>query len=216
MAGRTPRSRPRWLVKLAAAVAVVAAAAYGVTLIPGPPYFDFSTPGRRHLHQIPIDRTQACSSVEAIHSELNAFEASYQLATFGFDARTWDEVIRAPRASPGAPASYPQVQSIPWPAVEASVDSAAQRLDVSLLHGMPHFPRRVRSELAIVRNRINEGRKRLPVVNDVAAFKSVTLRPFERGQLHAGYASDLVGRQCRVRLGADNIRAVAVPGSGFG
>ncbi len=86
--------------------------------------------------------------------------------------------------------------------IEAEVDGAAQQLDAALVNGIPHFPRRIQSELTRVRENLAVGRMRLATVDDAAAFSSLTPGPFERGQLHAGYASDLVGRQCSVPLGA--------------
>ncbi len=199
---RTPWSLSRKLITGSGVVALVAGAAYGLTLIPGPS-FDVSITSRRHLRQIPIDRAQACGEVEAIHAALDSFAQSYMAATLGMDSKTWNEfrsMVTAGTATsvPQPPATQPPA----WPVIESEVDAAAQRLDTALAHGIPHFPRRLRTELTMVRNNITEGRQQLPKVLDVPTFKALTSRLFERGQLHAGYASDLVGRQCRVRLGA--------------
>jgi hypothetical protein len=199
---RSHRSLSRTLLKGGLVIALLAGAAYGLTLIQGPS-FDFSTPGRRHLRQIPIARAQACSQVEAIHAQLSAFAESYTAASFGIDAKTLNEVVRGAGASPTSGAPEPSaIQRPSWVVVESEIDDAAQRLDAALVNGMPYFPSRIRTQLATIRSSIAEGRRQLATVHDASAFKSLTRRPFERGQLHAGYASDLVGRQCRVRLGA--------------
>lgn len=194
---RTEWPLSRKLITGSVVVALVAGAAYSLTLISGPS-FDFSTPSRRHLRQIPIERAQACGHVAVIHAQLSAFEETYQLAAFGIEKKAWDEGVRAVRNS----ASPPVVQPPTWPVLEAEVYGAAQWLDGALANGIPHFPPRIRAELTVVRISINEGRQQLPKVRDVPTFNALTRRFFERGQLHAGYASDLVGRQCRVRLGA--------------
>jgi hypothetical protein len=179
-------------------VALFAGAVYAVTLIPPFPSFNVSI-GRRHLHQIPIKRSQACGDVEAIHAQLDAFSQTYMAAQLGIDATAWRELWKPATATATATA-IPQAP--PWPVIEAEVDGAAQLLDAALVNGIPHFPRRIQAELRRVRDNLALGRMRLAIVHDRERFTSLTRVPFARGKLHAGYASDLVGRQCRVPLGA--------------
>ncbi len=202
MPRRTHRSRSRTLVNIGALVALLAGVAYGVSLIRMPD-FDFSD-GRRHLDQIPIDRAESCGEVEAIHAQLDAFAQTYGTASWGFYLGAGTTIGPGEQASTTTAVAAPAPAPVPapsWPELEAEVEVAAAQLDAALAHGIPHFPKRIRSELAAVRASIAEGQARLPV-ESVQRFNALTQRVFERGQLHAGYASDLVGHQCRVPLGA--------------
>jgi hypothetical protein len=59
----------------------------------------------------------------------------------------------------------------------------------------------VQRELTAIRTNIAQGRAVLPKVTNAGAL-NLTRTAFARGQLHAGYASDRVGDQCPVPLGA--------------
>jgi hypothetical protein len=160
--------------------------------------FDFSSSGRRHLDKIPIDRARACGSVESIHDALATLNASYTAATFGL---TGDQYAAIWKNLPSSTAPLSNITEPPWPIVAADLDALAARLDLIVAAGIPNFPPRVQRELTAIRTNIAQGRAVLPKVTDSASL-NLTRTAFERGQLHAGYASDLVGDQCPVPLGA--------------
>jgi hypothetical protein len=159
---------------------------------------DFSSSDRRHLDQIPIDRANACGKVETIHEALGSFNVTYTAAAFGVDAATAEAFLGSVSSSTAPPT---RVEGTPWPTVAAGVDASAQRLDLVLADGIPHFPPRVQHELTAIRESIAEGRALLANVGSAGALNQ-TRTVFERGRLHAGYASDLVGDQCPTPLGA--------------
>jgi hypothetical protein len=162
--------------------------------------FDFSSSGRRHLPEIPINRADACGKVETIHAALDSLNTSYTAAMFGLDAAQWSSILNGVDAGTGPPPSS-SLQQPPWPTVAAGVDASAAQLDLVLVDGIPHFPPRVQRELTAIRTNIAQGRAVLPKVTNAGAL-NLTRTAFEHGQLHAGYASDLVGDQCPVPLGA--------------
>ncbi len=190
-------------IGLLAAIVAAACAGYGVALFAvGAMHFDFfSASDRRHLDPIPIDRTKACGSVETIHAALDSLNTSYTAATLGISPEQWIQ-LRGGVESGTLRSDDFATRQPSWPAVEADVDAAAARLDLILVAGIPHFPRPLRKELSIVRASIADGRRQLAEIDDTQELGSLTSRAFDRGKLHAGYASDLVGHQCSVPLGA--------------
>jgi hypothetical protein len=192
-------------VVLATVIAVVLAA-FGAGLVVllfvgGRSFFEIGTSERRHLDEIPIDRADACDNVEAIHAALDSFSSSYMAASLGISQAQWD-ALRRPTASSSVPPAELLAHQPPWPMIAADVDASATRLDLVLADGIPHLPARLRQELAVVRQSIAEGRRQLPKAHDFGELEARTGRAFDRGKLHAGYASDLVGDQCSVPLGA--------------
>jgi hypothetical protein len=184
------------------AVALLAAAAYGVTHIPPFPSLDFFATGRTHLDPIPIDRERACSHVEAIHAQLDQFQDAYIAATFGLDQQSFD-ALTAGRGTPGSSTTTPQAfDPARWPLVKTQLDGDAQQLDVAIASGIPSFPPRVQRELRTVRDVLARGRVRLIGTHDAAEMHQRAHGLFEQGQTHVGWAGDLVGRQCPVPLGA--------------
>jgi hypothetical protein len=184
---------------LAVIVAAIGAGFVVVLFAAGRSFFQVGTNERRHLDEIPIDRADACGKVESIHEALGSFTDSYAAARFGISPEDW-KALRTGSASghsPEASATPPRA----WPTVEADVDGAAQRLDLVIADAIPHFPRRLAKELSIVRESIADGRRQLADVDDAQELDSLTGRAFDRGQLHTGYAGDLVGDQCSVPLG---------------
>jgi hypothetical protein len=158
----------------------------------------FSASDRRHLDEIPIDRARACGSVESIHDALANLNTSYTAATLGLTGEQFAAIWKNVPSSTAPPS--PVTQS-PWPTVAADLDASAARLDLIVAAGIPNFPPRAQRELQAIRTNIAEGRAVLPKVEDAGSL-NLTRPAFERGQLHAGYASDLVGDQCPVPLGA--------------
>ncbi len=191
-------------VALATVLAVVLAAFGGgfvlFVFVAGRSFFELGTNDRRHLDQIPINRADACGKVETIHDALDSLNTSYTAATLGLDPAQWTSILDGVRSGTGPP-SEPTRQQPPWPTVAAGVDASAAQLDLVLADGIPHFPPRVQRELTAIRTNIAKGRALLPKVTDAGAL-TLTRPAFERGQLHAGYAGDLVGDQCPVPLGA--------------
>ena len=200
-----PRSRSgaRPVLTIASILAVLLAAAiagFAVFLFVGP-FRDFEVgfAERRHLDEIPIDRARACGSVESIHSALDSFNLSYTAATLGVDEQSAAAIFgRTAGPSTGPP---PPVTQPPWPTIATKLDASAARLDLLIAAGIPNFPPQVQQELEAVRASIADGRAVLPRVVDSLSLNQ-TRPAFDQGQLHAGYASDLVGDQCAVPLGA--------------
>lgn len=177
-----PRTRSRkwpWLLVGSAVLALGAAGFFAVTLIRNPLHVEV---GRRHLREIPISLS-ACPSVESIHSAATRFQLVYTRAVFGFDTQL------------GRPT---------WPELQTQVDHEANIFDSTIESGLPAFPRALRRQLGAVQNSLAEGRHRLTSVTDPNQLDNMTEGLFNVGQLHFGYASDLVGNQCSVPLRADN------------
>ena len=194
------RSGSRPILAIATILAAILAAVlagYAVFVFIGLGFSDV-TIGRRHLDEIPIDRARACGNVESIHDALATLDTSYTAATFGLTGKQYVAVLD------NATSSTAPISSItlpPWPTVAADLDASAARLDLVVAAGIPNFPPRAQRELRAVRTNIAAGRAELPKVTDSAAL-NLTRAAFERGKLHAGFASDLVGDQCSVPLGA--------------
>jgi hypothetical protein len=183
------------------AVAVVGAAiaGFGVFLFVGPfPGFELGFNDRHHLDEIPIDRAKACGSVESIHAALATLETSYIAATFGLTSEQYAAILEN---LPSTTAPLSTITQPPWPAVAADLDASAAQLDLIVAAGIPNFPPRAQRELRAIRTNIAAGRAVLPKVTNAGAL-NLTRTAFDRGRLHAGYASDLVGDQCAVPLGA--------------
>jgi hypothetical protein len=175
-------------------------AGFGIFLFVGPfPAFEIGFAERRHLDEIPIDRDKACGSVESIHAALDSFNTAYMAATFGLDEQTVAAFFD--RTDTTSPRSSITTTPPPWPTVAANLDASAARLDLIVAAGIPDFPPRAQQELRAVRTSIAQGRALLPKVTNAGAL-NLTDPAFDRGRLHAGYASDLVGDQCSVPLGA--------------
>jgi hypothetical protein len=196
MRPRTEPSVRRRIVTGSVALVLLAATSYALARTLEFPSLEFGTE-RRHLDPIPIDPAQACGHVAAIHTQLEDFEARYLSAQFGIDLAVWERIVR-PTGSP--PTAIAGTERAPWPQVESDLDASAILLDATIANGIPSFPLRLQAELTKVREQIAIGRMQLGAVDNAAAL-SVTSRAFEKGQLHAGYAGDLVGSQCPVRLG---------------
>jgi hypothetical protein len=190
----------------------LAAVAYGVTHIPPFPSLDFFATGRAHLDPIPIDRTRACSHVEAIHLELNRFQDAYfATAFFGLDQQQYEGLAAANQVS-GSSTTTPRPFDVArWPLVKAELDGDAQQLDGAIASGTAAFPPRIQRELGAVRDALARGRVELVGTTDPTKLLRRTNGLFERGQKHVGWASDLVGRQCAVPLGATGSRILAQP-----
>lgn len=131
---------------------------------------------------IPIS-TAACGYVVAMHSAANDFQAAYPLFGVVLDARG---------------------NQVPWPPVRARLARAADVQDFSVAASVPHFPAEVQRYLLQVRADIAAGREQVVVAPDGITFWERNGDVFHDGQVAFGYAGDLIGRQCRVQLGADS------------
>jgi hypothetical protein len=196
MRSRTEPSVRRRIARGSIALTLLAVTSYALARTLEFPALEFATE-REHLDPIPIDVTRACGHVAAIHTQLADFETLYMSAQLGIDPAVWEQVVR-PTGSP--PTAVVGTERAPWPEVEAQLDASAILLDATIANGIPSFPPRIQAELTKVRERIAIGRTQLAAVDNAAAL-NVTSNTFEEGQLHAGYAGDLVGSQCPVRLG---------------
>jgi hypothetical protein len=199
MTSRTEPSVRRRIVKGSILLALLAGTTYALARTIELPDFElFATEERKHLDPIPIDPVRACPHVDAIHTQLEDFELRWFGASWGLDAATVAQLLRPARTS--ATSSVPSGTQAPWPQVESELDASAILLDATIANGIPSLPPRIQSELTKVREQIAIGRMKLGAVDNSAAL-NVTQAAFDEGQLHAGYASDLVGDQCPVRLG---------------
>jgi hypothetical protein len=164
---------------------------------------DFGS-GRRHLRQVAI-APEACGAVSAVHEQLNAFEVSYLAAQAGINRDAVQAILRPSddTVSSLAPAS-PSARSAPWPMVRVELDGAAARLDATVAVALPAFPPRIQRYLEMLRSDIASGRTELGDVRRRGRLDAATRSSFGRGRRHAGFASDLVGHQCLVSLGASN------------
>jgi hypothetical protein len=200
MPPRTEPSVRRRIARGSIALALLAATSFALARTLEFPSFDVFTVDheRRHLDPIPIDPVASCGHVAAIHTQLEDFQTRYLSAQLGIDPAVWEQIMRPTGSTPTAIVG---TESASWPEVESELDASAILLDATIANGIPSFPPRIQAELTKVREQIAIGRMQLGDVDNAAAL-NVTSRTFEEGQLHAGYAGDLVGSQCPVQLGA--------------
>ena len=136
---------------------------------------------RKHLEPIPI-AASTCPYVRLMHTAANNFQIAQPLLGVAFDEHG---------------------QVLPWPETRARLDSALTSLEASIQASEPQFPRQIQHELSITLRAVREGRVQLAAANDGADLITDTRPVREMGKRAFGYASDLVGKQCGVMLGAD-------------
>jgi len=151
----------------------------------------FTPTPRKHLAQIPIDR-RACPYVVAMHETANAFQSAQPF--LGSYLGPGDTVI-----------------DVPWPRVRARLRKTLLELQLAILVGRPHFPPAIRRRLTTTLAAIHTGVQQLPRANGTFDLTNKTFAALTKGQAAFGYAGDLVGKQCRVQLGADSNLAQATP-----
>jgi hypothetical protein len=146
---------------------------------------------RKHLAQIPIDK-RACPYVVAMHQTANAFQSAEPL----FDSYV----------GPGIALIDP-----PWPRVRTRIRTTLMDLQLSILVGRAHFPPAVRRRLNVTLDAIHSGLRELAHARSTDEMTTKTSAVLAKGQSAFGYAGDLVGTQCEVKLGADSALAQPTP-----
>jgi hypothetical protein len=140
-------------------------------------------PPRKHLKPIPI-AASACPYVSLMHAAANNFQSA-EPSIFGVELNT-DE------------------QPVPWPQERVHLNTTLSALETSIVIGIAHFPAPIRQQLAVTLAAVREGRVLVARSHNGQDLPSSGQPPFDTGQLAFGYASDLVGTQCGVTLGADS------------
>lgn len=135
-----------------------------------------------HLKPIPV-AAEACPVVEAIHRAANELQA----ASSPVDP---EQLVRG------------NLEYQDWSVQRARLARAGDSLQGAIAFGQSTFPPRVRRYLRSVSEDIDAGRRELAAARDYDEYSDRTDDLWTDGQRALGYASDLVGDQCRVRLGA--------------
>jgi len=139
---------------------------------------------RKHLKQIPI-AASACPYVALMHAAANNYQSS--MPVFGLEID-----------------SHGQIVKVPWSHERQRIDASLRLLDGSIRASTPQLPHPIRAQLAVTLRSVHRGRLEL---RRAYSFENATDRArhaMDRGQRAFGYASDLVGHQCAVGLGADS------------
>ena len=137
---------------------------------------------RKHLKPIPI-AAAACPYVVAMHKAANRFQIVAPFGGIAFDAHE---------------------KLLTWPQIHARLEPALATLELSIVVSRPHFPTPVQHQLALALRDVRKGRVQLALARDGNDLDQRTSTLFAHGQKAFGYASDLVGDQCGVRLSADS------------
>ena len=171
----------RWLVVAAAmtgltlaAMAVLAVAA-GIALS-----HMFHRVERTHLQPITIDPA-SCSYVEDMHRAAKQFQHAYPVFGIAYDS---DHRV------------------LTWTEIQLRLAAAADVLDYSITASVDQFPTQVQWYLTAARDDLRIGRTQLPALRDGYDFVMRTSDLYADGKQAFGYASDLIGNQCAVPLGA--------------
>jgi hypothetical protein len=144
---------------------------------------------RKHLKPIPISKS-ACPYVAFMHAAANNYQSNAPLFGIAFDANG---------------------HLVPWSRERPHLDATLQLLEGSIKAGTPHFPHPIRAQLAITQGAVHEGRLQLARSSNPGDLITRAQPAIDRGQRAFGFASDLVGHQCAVDLGADS-STMALPG----
>ena len=174
----------RWVIVAAATTGVVLAAMAALMVAAGialSHMFKFEHTERAHLQPIPIDPA-SCSYVDEMHRAANQFQRSYPVLGFVEDAHGG---------------------LLPWTETKWRLAAAADVLDYSITASVDHFPTQVQWYLTAARDDLRAGRTQLPALRDGYDFVMRTTDLYAAGKQAFGYASDLIGNQCPVPLGAN-------------
>jgi hypothetical protein len=181
---RTGRRTAERVVGVAVAIIVVVAlGSYAVSNFSLG--FDLQT-SRKHLKPIPI-AASACPYVRVMHATANALQSAEPF--FGLYL---DRLGNAIEPQP------------PWPQVRARVRSTLLNLQLAIFVSTPHFPPPIRHHLTDTLNAIHTGLIEVGQAQDAFDLVTRSSNTLSGGQTAFGYASDLVGRQCHVPLGANS------------
>jgi hypothetical protein len=140
---------------------------------------------RAHLRSIPISPA-ACPAVRTIHVAANRFQRAY-------------------------PNILPVSGGREWERARARLADATDELTFVIAGNRGRFPRPVRTQLDIVLTNLQAGRTHLTQAKDGMDLLTRASKFDGDGRTAFGYASDLVGDQCDVRLEADVERAFLAP-----
>ena len=150
---------------------------------------DFST-HRKHLKAIPIPRS-SCADVRVLHKIANEIQQNEPIPVFDVSGNV--SLSNPPLAWPSPARQHQQ-----------RFRAALIALDVAITTSGPRFPPRLRFYLTQTQRDDRRGRVEI----DRTFYGFVSPHPatdlLETGQKAFGFASDLVGTQCGVRLQADN------------
>jgi hypothetical protein len=143
----------------------------------------FGPASRTHLKPTVI-AASACPYVALMHTAANNFQAAEPAFGFALDEHG---------------------NQLTWPQTRSRLDRSLKALAYSIRASTPHFPPEVQSQLVVAADAVREGRQQLAVATDGKDLSIRTSSVLNLGKEAFGSASDLVGDQCSVRLGADNI-----------
>ena len=137
---------------------------------------------RKHLAPIPIAQN-ACPYVSLMHTAADYYQINAGLFGVGFDARG---------------------RMLPWTTQRARLNATLEVFEASIKQSAPHFPARIRAQLAVTMRAAEEGRAQVARAHDAIDLMNRAESTLQAGQQAFGFASDLVGKQCGVPLGADS------------
>jgi hypothetical protein len=134
---------------------------------------------REHLEPVPI-AAAACPYVRVMHVAATNFQDAY----------------------PGLGTNASTLDAARWPTTRGQLASTAATFEHAIEVSRRHFPAPVRAQLATTLHEIHAGRIQLVHARDPNDVIARTVTMYANGQRAFGYASDLVGPQCGVGLGA--------------
>jgi hypothetical protein len=179
------RRQSHWIIGAitipAAVLGIFAAGIAVAVLLVGTP--SFGPTSRSHRKPIVI-AASACPYVALMHTAANNFQAAEPAFGFALDEHG---------------------NQLTWPQTRSRLDKSLKALAYAIQASAPHFPPEVQSQLGVAADAVREGRQQLAVATDGKDLSIRTSSVLNLGKEAFGWASDLVGDQCSVPLGADNI-----------
>jgi hypothetical protein len=136
---------------------------------------------RDHLSPIPIGAS-ACPYVVLMHAAANNFQSVEPFLGVGFDAHG---------------------KQLTWKQTRNRLRPALETLERSIEGSSPHFPIPVQRQLAVALANVRVGRVDLAVARNGNDLFDHSWPAVQEGQRAFGYASDLIGKRCSVKLEAD-------------
>ncbi len=137
---------------------------------------------RKHLQPIPI-AASACPYVRLMHTAADNFQRAEPVLGTALDEHG---------------------NALPWPQTQARLKTTLESFDTTIQISESHFPPPIQRQLETTLREVRAGRVQVAVARDGSDVWTRTEPMLERGKLAFGYASDLVGKQCGVMLGADD------------
>jgi len=185
--GVQDRTRPVWIPASIAAIArlVIVTPVVLVVMVIAQLGNSLSHIGeRKHLKQIPIS-ADACPYVALMHAAADNYQSNVPGLCFAIDA-------------------HGQIVLVPWSHERQSIDDSLRLLEGSISASTPHLPHPIRAQLAVTLGAVHQGRLQLARAHSFDDARKRAQPAIDRGQRSFGFASDLVGHQCAVGLGADS------------